>query len=363
MPVRSRIRNGKKTYYYVINYTDLNGKYRQVTGNGFPTAAAARAALREKEKSFNAHATGDYTFNEAISEYLAMKKETVKPQTYPKCEVLCKHISELIGTIKIQKLKLNQYEMFKEQLKAKGFCTAYLNRIHATVISVVKYCRKRHGVYTDIPEICEGFTNRDYTVKKMDYYTLDEFKRFISVVDEIKWYAFFTTLFYCGLRCGEANALTWNDIDFDNRIISITKTVNTKMVVGDAYLVSSPKTKGSVRELPMPMPVMTSLTALRSEYERAESFSNDWCVFGGYRSLPESSIQKAKRTYCQKAGLKEIRIHDFRHSCASLLINHGANITVVARYLGHSDVSMTLNTYSHFYKSKLTEIVDLIDML
>ncbi len=61
--------------------------------------------------------------------------------------------------------------------------------------------------------------------------------------------------------------------------------------------------------------------------------------------------------------VKDIRIHVFRHSCASLLVNNGANITVVAKYLGHTKIEETLNTYTHLFNSALNEVVDLIDKL
>ena len=63
------------------------------------------------------------------------------------------------------------------------------------------------------------------------------------------------------------------------------------------------------------------------------------------------------------AGLKEIRIHDFRHSCASILINSGASIMVVAKFLGHAKIDETLNTYSHLFKNKLDEVVQTMENL
>ena len=65
----------------------------------------------------------------------------------------------------------------------------------------------------------------------------------------------------------------------------------------------------------------------------------------------------------KEAGLKQIRLHDFRHSCASLLINNGANIMIVAKYLGHTKIDETLNTYSHLFKSKMEDIVELMNQL
>lgn len=64
-----------------------------------------------------------------------------------------------------------------------------------------------------------------------------------------------------------------------------------------------------------------------------------------------------------KAGLKRIRIHDFRHSCASLLINNGASVTLVAKYLGHTKIEETLNTYSHMFSTALDSVISVIDSL
>jgi site-specific recombinase XerD len=70
-----------------------------------------------------------------------------------------------------------------------------------------------------------------------------------------------------------------------------------------------------------------------------------------------------KNKYAKEANVKQIRIHDFRHSCASVLINNGASIMIVAKYLGHSKIDQTLNTYSHLFKNKLDEIVQTLDSL
>lgn len=74
-------------------------------------------------------------------------------------------------------------------------------------------------------------------------------------------------------------------------------------------------------------------------------------------------LEKEKNKNAMNAGLKQIRIHDFRHSCASLLINNGANIMIVAKYLGHAKIDETLNTYSHLFKNKMDDIVNMMNHL
>ena len=80
-------------------------------------------------------------------------------------------------------------------------------------------------------------------------------------------------------------------------------------------------------------------------------------------SISSNALADRKNANCEKAGVKQIRPHDFRHSCASLLINKGANIQVVAKYLGHTKIEETLKTYSHLFISTLDEIINVIDTL
>ena len=76
-----------------------------------------------------------------------------------------------------------------------------------------------------------------------------------------------------------------------------------------------------------------------------------------------NTVKLTKKIVAAKSGVKEIRTHDFRHSCASLLINNGASVVMVAKYLGHTKIEETLNTYSHMFKSKLDDLISIIDNL
>ena len=92
-------------------------------------------------------------------------------------------------------------------------------------------------------------------------------------------------------------------------------------------------------------------------------FNDKWIVFGDTNHITSGKIRYRKNRNCKLAEVKQIRIHDFRHSCASLLINSGATINVVAKYLGHTKIDETLNTYSHLFKNQMNEIVNIIDNL
>ncbi len=96
---------------------------------------------------------------------------------------------------------------------------------------------------------------------------------------------------------------------------------------------------------------------------KLNDYKNEWFAFGNVFPFPETTIQVKKNNYCDKAGLRHIRIHDFRHSCASLLINQGSSIDWYRNTWVISNISMTLNTYTHLYKSELENITNILNNL
>lgn len=207
-----------------------------------------------------------------------------------------------------------------------------------------------------------NFTDPNERKKEMDFWTYDEFSKFISVEDNLIFKTFFKTLYYCGLRKGEARALDWKDIDFINNTLTVRKGLSDN-VNGIKYIISSPKTLNSNRTLPLSKELVNDLKKLKQSVMEYTNFKEEWFVFGNSLPLGDDIIRRRKNNNCVLAGVKQIRIHDFRHSCASLLINNGADITLVAKYLGHTKIDETLNTYSHMFKNKLNNIIGLIDNL
>lgn len=102
---------------------------------------------------------------------------------------------------------------------------------------------------------------------------------------------------------------------------------------------------------------------LKKEISKEHGFNDNYFVIGDAFPIGSNTITSRKNRNCKLAGVPQIRIHDFRHSCASLLINNGANVTIVEKYLGHTKIEETLNTYTHLFNSALNEVVDLINKL
>lgn len=131
---------------------------------------------------------------------------------------------------------------------------------------------------------------------------------------------------------------------------------------GKPYTVNSSKTSSSYRTIPIPNFLLKDLSYLYNDDANYYGFRESWYVFGNIDPLSATTLLDRKIKNAFMARVKDIRIHDFRHSCASLLIDSGANITLVAKYLGHTKIDETLNTYSHMYQNRLDTIVNIIEL-
>lgn len=128
------------------------------------------------------------------------------------------------------------------------------------------------------------------------------------------------------------------------------------------YEITTPKNKASYRRVMMPKNLVDIISQYKIKCESEYEFNDDFFVFGGKLPLVDQTIRRRLDSYAKKAGVKQIRIHDLRHSHASLLINKGQNILIVSKRLGHSDITQTLNTYSHLFPNVQKQIIDAIDI-
>jgi len=146
-----------------------------------------------------------------------------------------------------------------------------------------------------------------------------------------------------GLRKGEILALRWSDID--GACLDIKRSVNAKGIE------TPPKNRASIRRIQIPVPLMEILLEHKERQMQLPNYNEDSRILGNANGkiLGISKLQRRNEQYAKTAGLKKIRIHDFRHSHASFLAFMGINIQEIARRLGHAKIEMTWNTYSHLY--------------
>lgn len=260
-----------------------------------------------------------------------------------------------------------QWKMGMEQ---KGLAIATRQNAYAEFHILLNYACQMEYLPKNPLDKVGNFRASGEIKKEMEYYTADEFKKFIAaarenaenadrngILGEWDYYVFFAIAFYTGLRKGEIHGLEWRDID--GAYLSVKRSIAQKLKGDDRE--TAPKNKSSIRTLQIPAPLLRILDEHKARWKAVPGFTETYKVCGGTRSLRDTTIEKHNRRFAELAGVKKIRIHDFRHSHASLLANAGINIQEVARRLGHSRIEMTWNTYSHLYPKEEERAIKVLD--
>jgi len=349
-----------RRYFFRVKYKDIYGKTVDYTSSKFltkkeATDEEAKFRLKINESKLNRY---NPTFNDIYLEYLEKQKNIVKKQTLVRYSYLYKYLDS-IKDIRINSFDFDKYKKFTHWLDQQNVKNEYKNKILNLIKSLIRYSNQLYNTKLDILRFINLY-REDKIVKDMQFYTLDEYKQYRAFIKAKEWLAFFDTLYFLGLRKGEAQAITFSDIK--NKELHITKTLTTKLK-GIDYYISTPKTKTSNRILPIPDFLLEEYNELKEIAKQYSDYNDNWFMFGYTVPFKDTSIDNHNRTYAKLSDLKHIRIHDFRHSCATMLINKGASIPLVSRYLGHSNVSITLNVYSHFYKNELDSITQSLDRI
>lgn len=349
-----------RSFYFRKKYKDIFNMQKDYTSRKYLTKheaeqEEAKFILKIKEVS-----SVSITLKEAYTLYRNELEHNVKKQTLIKTDNLFKYY-EMIQDEKINSLNVSHYRKFKLYLDSLPYQAHYKNKILGILRRVLQYSARYYGTSTNLINYIETYKDNSFK-KEMEFFTLEEYKQFREVISDLEWQVFFDCLYYLGLRQGELQALTWSDIDFNKKEVSITKTLTTK-IKGEKWTISTPKTKNSIRVLPLPKNVLNGLKTMYNKALAFKYFKQDLFVFGMIQPFKETNIQKHKNKYCELANLKRIRIHDFRHSCASLLISKGASISLVSKYLGHASIKITLDIYTHLYKNELENITEKLNNL
>lgn len=358
MPITrtSERKDGKYKYRVRVNYTDQFGQHKQIERSTFGADEAKLLEMKLRQQvSTPENITKSMTLQQLYDECVASKTHDVRASTLDKFKsILERHVIPALGTVKLSKLTVPVIQRWKDDVNEKDLALKTRKNIFSAFRSLIGYAVRMEYMAQNPLVKVGGFKDVNSIEKKIDYYTAKEFKKFIAASKkeasqkgfcEWHYYVFFNIAFFTGARKGEIHALKWTDIE--NGTMHITRSIAQKLKGGDRE--TPPKNKSSIRDVQLPIPLIKILEEHKKRCEAVPGFSDDWRICGGEKPLRDSSINNRNELYAKLAGIKKIRIHDFRHSHASLLANEGINIQEVARRLGHSKIEMTWNTYSHLY--------------
>ena len=371
--VAGHLREKSGYYYAVLNYTDSLGKRKTkwistgltVKGN----KKRAEAILMDARRNFNPEEpkvmNGDILFADYMEKWLDIIKSSVAVPTFASYSTTVK---------KIVAPYFREKEVTLKNLTAKDIQEFYLSELervspssvihyHANIHKALKYAVKIDLIDVNPADKVERPKKDRYVGS---FYDADEVNALFEAAKGSKLELPILFGAFYGLRRSEAIGLKWDAIDFDQNTITIRHTVTSCDLDGKRVLVASDttKTKSSMRTLPLVPFMRERLLALKEEQQEnrrlcGRSYIKEYleyvCVNEIGDLIKPHYVTESFPKLLKTNGMRQIRYHDLRHSCASLLLANGVPMKQIQEWLGHSDFSTTANIYAHLdYSSKLT---------
>lgn len=301
------------------------------------------------------------TFNSVYDQYINYLELRLKPTTIHGIKYkFNNHILPYIGNYDIYLFNLENYVSWWNKLKKLNYSYTFYNQIYSYVKSFFNYLNFNYNI-TNYALIVGKISANKSQNKVLNVWSIEEYNRFIKKVDDQIYHALFNTLFFTGIRKGELLALKWEDFYGDS--ININKTI-TKELFNGKKLELNTKTKKSTRIIPIDRKLKIELKNLHRYYNKNYSnFNSKFYIFGGPIPIAPTTLERKKNNYCDKADVKRIRIHDFRHSHATMLYNKNVDIKLIQERLGHEDISTTLNIYVHTTEEQQKRLINTINLL
>ena len=354
----------------------------KVTGKDVKTSITGRTKKEVKQKTKEAEiaflqngstrfrTSNITTYKELASLWWESYKHTVKPNTQLNVRrLLDNHILPLFGSYKLDKLTTPLIQNIVNKLadktnKGEDGAFLYYDSLHALNKRILQYGVVMQAIpFNPAREVILPRNTQKAKREKIKHFDNQELKKFLDYLDSLNLNKFryyyentlYKFLLATGCRINEALALSWSDIDLDNAIVHVTKTLNRYLEI------NSPKSKSSYRDIDIDQETVSMLKQykLRQTKEAWKIGQRESVVFSDFIHEYTSIVKLKKRllTHFKRADVPNIGFHGFRHTHASLLLNSGIPYKELQHRLGHSQISMTMDTYSHLSKENAKKAV------
>ena len=349
---------------YVLN-RDGGRQRRQVYGRTRAEVAGKVADLLSLNRKHIPAAPVEVTVQQYAESWLErLGSSGLKPATVSNYRwVLGRHVLPHIGRHRLVALTPQHVRTLLLAVSETGVSTRTVQLSRAVLRSMLADAERDQLIHRNVAALVKGpRVEREEVVP----WTAAEAGQFLTSLEGHRLRPLFAVGVALGLRKGELLALRWQDVDLDVGVLRVRATVQ-RLGKGVGLVTGSPKTARSRRTLPLPRVLVDALREHRRaqelEREEASSWHDSGLVFTTSKGtmIEPRNLNRFLDEAIARAGLRRIRFHDLRHTCASLLLAQGVSPRVVMEVLGHSQMSMTTDLYGHVMPSSLRSAADALD--
>lgn len=324
----------------------------------------SQEAVREKAEALKTARNGGTLFNTegvTIEEYarywLENKPKVIRTITREGyTHTLEKHLFPTLGRLKLEKLTGAHLDSLYRKKLNDGLSTRVCRYVHTLVHGMLEQAVK----WGKLPRnVADAATPPSLKTKKMNVWTPKDAAQFLDFAQQDRLHAVWYLALFAGLRRGELLGLRWQDVNLEQAEVSVNQTL---VAVKGKLEINEPKTESSKRTISISLDTVAVLQAHQErqnlERERCGELSHHTgFVFTTQIGTPinPGNLARSYKHLVRTSGVPDIRLHDLRHTSASLAIRRGDNPKVVSERLGHNNVAFTLNTYVKTYGSQRRE--------
>lgn len=287
------------------------------------------------------------TFKEVINNYLKYISIKKKLNTFLTNKGrIEKYILPYFENKNIYEFNAQDFLNWQYIIESYNFKYNYKSSLFYTFSDLLNYCIIFYNLKENIAKRIGNFKNNDIEENNL-VWNLDDFKKFINVINDQKFKLAYKILFFTGIRKGELLALKVKDLN--NNKLTINKTITRN------HIIQPPKTRSSNRIISISEDLKKEL----NNYIKNYRLKNDDYLF----NITFTTLARKKDYYCEIANVKKITIHQFRHSHACLLFNYNVPIDEISFRLGHSKISMTTDIYLKYLPKKEKSVLNTLNSI
>lgn len=343
--------NGKRKYYYGRTRAEVAGKLAAAT----------------KQRQDGQTIVGErQTVKEFLTSWLEGSKPSLRPRTYATYEIILRlHAIPFVGKHRLARLSPQHLQnLYSDRLDA-GLSPASVRKLHAILHRSLEQARKWKLVVQNPADDVALPRFQRHAMKTLNP---EQARLLLQAVSSDRLEALYVLALTTGMREGELLGLRWEDLDLEAGSLRVQGTLYRGP---EGFVIGEPKTKGSRRHIALGPLAIESLRHHRVNQTaerllRGAAWQDSGLVFPNELGRPIEATNLRRRSFeplLAKAGLPRIRFHDLRHSAATLLLGQGIHPKIVSERLGHSQISITLDLYSHVTPTMQRQAADAMETL